>query len=91
MHPTTGRLQLRTTDLHWRESDGELIALDARGSTYLAANTSGALLWQALVEGATREGLAQKLMATYGIARDRALADADAYIAELIGRGLLQT
>jgi len=91
MHPPTGPLRLRNRDLHWREIDGELIALDGRGSTYLAANRTGALLWQALVEGTTREGLAQELMAAYGIARDRALADADAYVAELIGQGLLET
>jgi hypothetical protein len=90
MHTRTGGLRLRSADLHWREIDGEVVALDARELTYVAANSAGALLWQALAEGATRDGLAQKLVSAYGIARERALADVDAFIGELISQGLLE-
>jgi hypothetical protein len=90
LHATTERIRLRTADLHWREIDGEVIALEARGSTYLATNPAGAVLWQALVDGATRDGLADALVAAYGIDRGRALADVDAYLAELAAQGLLE-
>jgi hypothetical protein len=82
-------LRLRETDLHWREIDGEVIALEARGSTYLAANGAGTVLWRALVEGSTREGLADELVGAYGIERDRALADVDAFLTSLTQQGLL--
>jgi hypothetical protein len=82
-------LRLRDTDLHWREIDGEVIALEARGSTYVAANGSGTLLWRALVAGSTRERLAEELVAAYGIERTRATADVDAFVAALDAQGLL--
>jgi Coenzyme PQQ synthesis protein D (PqqD) len=83
------QLRLRETDLHWREIDGEVIALEGRGSTYLAANDAGTLLWRALAGGSTREGLADELVRTYGIDRTRATADADQFIAALAEQGLL--
>lgn len=82
-------LRLRDADLHWREIDGEVIALEARGSTYLAANGAGTLLWRALVDGSTREGLADELVRAYGIERERALTDVDAFLASLVQQDLL--
>jgi hypothetical protein len=82
-------LRLRDTDLHWREIDGEVIALEARGSTYLAANGAGTLLWRALAAGATPAALADELVRAYGIDRERAVADADAFVDRLSAQGLL--
>jgi hypothetical protein len=82
-------LRLRDEELHWREVDGEVIALEARNSTYLAANGAGTVLWRALVQGSTRDGLADELVRVYGIDRDRALADADGFVGALIEQGLL--
>ncbi|HET8757873.1 MAG TPA: PqqD family protein [Solirubrobacteraceae bacterium] len=82
-------LRLRDADLHWREIDGEVIALEGRGSTYLAANGAGTLLWRALVTGTTREALADELVRAYGIDPARATADADQFIAALAEQGLL--
>ena len=82
-------LRLRDTDLHWREVDGEVIALEARGSTYLAANGAGTVLWRALIDGSTREGLADELVRTYGIERAQAAEDADRFVDALIEQGLL--
>ena len=50
----TEPLRVRADALEWREVDGEIVALDLRRSVYLAINPSGALLWPALVEGASR-------------------------------------
>lgn len=82
-------LRLRTDGLNWQEIDGEIIALDEHGMRYVAANGAAAVLWQQLVGGTTREDLAARLLETYGIAGDRALADADAFIAQLNSEGLL--
>jgi Coenzyme PQQ synthesis protein D (PqqD) len=82
-------LRLRDTDLHWREIDGEVIALEARGSTYLAANAAGTVLWHALAAGATRERLANELVRVYGIEHDRAVADVDGFVSALAEQGLL--
>jgi Coenzyme PQQ synthesis protein D (PqqD) len=82
-------LKLRDSDLHWREIDGEIIALEARGSTYVAANGAGTLLWRSLAAGTTPRALADELVRAYGIDRDRAVADADRFIAQLVEQGLL--
>jgi Coenzyme PQQ synthesis protein D (PqqD) len=82
-------LRLQQTDLHWREIDGEVIALDARGSTYVATNGSGTLLWRALVQGATRDELTDTLVRSFGIDRGLAAADVDAFVAQLSDQGLL--
>ena len=86
----SGILRLRSAELHWREIDGELIALDGRRSTYLAANAAGALIWRTLADGATREGLADKLVSAFGIDRARALADIDRYVEQMAEHGLLE-
>jgi hypothetical protein len=82
-------LRLRGDDLFWQAIDGSVIALEARASTYLSANPAGTLLWSALEKGATRAALADELVSAYGIGRDAALADTDAFLAELDAHGLL--
>ena len=82
-------LRLKETDLHWREIDGEIVALEARGSRYVAANSAGAVLWRALIGGATRDGLADELVRVYGIERERAVADAGRFVDDLAAQGLL--
>jgi hypothetical protein len=83
------QLRLRDTDLHWREIDGEIIALEAQGSRYVAANGAGTVLWRALVNGTTRESLADDLVREYGIERERAFGDVDRFLASLAEQGLL--
>jgi hypothetical protein len=82
-------LKLRETDIHWREIDGEIIALESRGSRYVAANGAGAVLWRALLGGTTRDGLADELVRAYGIDRERAMADAGRFVDALAQQGLL--
>ena len=82
-------LKLRDTDLHWREIDGEIIALEARSSRYVATNGTGAVLWRALLAGATRDGLADELVRTYGIDRESAVVDAGRFVDALAEQGLL--
>jgi len=53
-------------------------------------NASGALLWQALEQGADREDLADALMKEYDVDRDRALADVDQFVASLASVGCIE-
>ena len=82
-------LRLRDSDVHWREIDGEIIALEANGSKYVAANGSGTLLWRALAAGTTRDALVDELVQAYEIDRARAEADTDTFLAQLREQGLL--
>ena len=82
--------RLRADGVHWRRIDGEVVALNGRRSTYVAANPAGSLLWQALADGATRSELADRLVRAFGIDRGRAAADVDTYLAQLRAEDLLE-
>ncbi len=83
------RLTLRDADLDWREVEGELVVLDLRESRYLSINRTGRVLWGALVEGATRDQLIDRLVDGFDVDRDQAAADVDAFADHLESRGLL--
>ena len=83
-------LRLRTRDLEWVESEGEVMALDAEASVYLSANPAAAFLWQTLAAGTTESELVDALVARYGIDTERAATDVAAFLAQLENRGLLE-
>lgn len=89
MPEPTDHLQLRAPGLEWRSIEEEVIALDITASLYLAVNRSGKLLWEQLSRGTTRAALVQSLLDAYGLDRGAAERDADAFLAELARRGLL--
>jgi len=84
-------LRLRQHGLEWRQIDDEVVALDLDTARYLATNRTGALLWDQLSAGATREALVARLVATWDLDEARASADVDAFLAMLTDRGLLES
>jgi hypothetical protein len=83
-------MHLRSDRLRWTEIDDEIVVVDGDTSTYLAANSSGALLWRRLAAGATEEQLARTLADAYDLEPERAAADAGAFVADLRRRGCLE-
>ncbi len=84
-------LRLRQHGLEWRQVDDEVVALDLDTARYLATNRTGALLWDQLAVGATRETLIARLMEGWDLDEARAAADVDAFLAMLTDRGLLES
>ncbi len=84
------KLRLRESALTWREIAGEIVAADLARSTYLSTNAAGTLLWSALVEGASSEELAARLVTQYRIERTQAEADVAAFLGALRENGLLE-
>lgn len=83
-------LRLRADKLQWLETDGQVIALDERELVYLSANQSGAVLWEELARGTTRERLVERLVQGFGIDAEAAGADVDDFVAALDAQGLLE-
>ncbi len=83
-------LRLRKEALEWRAVEGEVIALDLKGSRYLAANRTAALLWPKLASGAAVEELVDDLTDAFGIDESVARRDVEAFIAALDERELIQ-
>jgi hypothetical protein len=76
-------IRLRKDGINWVETEGEVVALDAASIGYLGINETGAVLWQALADGATREALVSLLLESFDVDQAVAEADVDAFLAEL--------
>ena len=70
-------------------TDGQVIALDESSLMYLSANQAGAVLWEELARGTTRELLRERVVETFGIDAAEAARDVDAFLGQLHARGLL--
>lgn len=86
-----GELRLRgSTDLIWREIDGQVVLLDGRTWEYISVNETGRALWDLLVEGTTKDGLVASLLDTYDVSAETAEADVGSFLAMLRDKDLLQ-
>ena len=83
-------MRLKQDPLEWREVDGEVVALDVAAAEYLAANPAGAVVWRLLADGASHEELVQALVARFDVDEATAAGDAEAFVATLRERGLLE-
>ena len=89
--PMSRSLRIRPGVVEWRQLEEEIVAVDTRQSTYMAVNRSGALLWPALLEGATREELVECLVGQYGLDRGDADRDVHMFIKALEDQDLLES
>lgn len=85
------RYHARTTELSWREVEGEIVLLDERDWTYLHLNGTGATIWKVLAgEGATVDAVVDAVTAEYDVERATAEQDARALLEQLSERGLVE-
>lgn len=84
-------MRLRSTELTWREIDGDLVILDLRSSTYLTTNASGAVLMKELTQDRTPADLVELLMSSFGISRSEAEVDVESFLTALNTGGLLES
>jgi hypothetical protein len=84
-------LRIRNEELDWVEADEEIVALDLRSSSYLAANASATVLWKRLARGASRDALISELTRHFTIDQQQAADDVDAFLRQLDAAGLLTT
>lgn len=82
-------VRLDRTGVEAREVDGEIVIFDLRNRRYLGGNATATALWPLLLEGTSRNALAERLVSVYGIEPDRARSDADAFVDSLGSLGLL--
>lgn len=69
--------------------DGELIVIRLDDGTYYSMGGAGALVWTLLAAGHDVDAVAVSLADRYGIARERAQADVEALLRELLDERLL--
>jgi len=84
------RLKLRTEVVEWRRLEDEIVVLDLASSVYLSIRGVGAVLWEALAEGATQEELTALVVDGFEVDPETAGADVAAYLADLRSRSLVE-
>lgn len=87
----TQRLRIRSGAIEWRKFEEEVVAVDTRKSVYMAVNRSGSVLWPALLDGATKDELADLLVERYDVDRGAAVEDVDAFVRALDEQDLLES
>ena len=70
-------------------SEDGLVLLDVAGGVVLASNAVGARIWQLIEQHATADCIARQLSAEFAIGAERASHDVRAFVASLVGRGLV--
>ena len=91
MDRSNEHLRLREADIVWRVIEEEIVILHRGDWDYLTINQSGTLLFSRLAEGTTRAELVSVLIDEYGLDRDQASADVEAFLTTLADRDLLES
>ncbi len=81
----------RSREIAARALGGEMMIMSARDSTLFNLNELGTLIWQA-ADGATslQEIVERKICAEYEVELGQALEDAEVFVRELEGFGILR-
>ena len=82
-------MELRTDEVVCQELEGELVLLDLRTSQYLGINASGAVIYEALRDGADEAGLVDVLQREFDISSAQAEQDVTHFLARLRDADLL--
>ena len=84
------RLKIRAGAVEWRKFEDEVVAVDTRKSVYLAVNKSGSILWPALLDGASRSELVERLVDAFELDQTSAERDVDDFVQVLDEQDLLE-
>lgn len=82
-------MRVNNRDLFWRRLGDEVILLDQRTSLYLGINSTGAALWDLLVDGCDRDQLVSRLVDTAGASPETAGREVDDFLGSLREQALL--
>jgi hypothetical protein len=83
-------LRLRPVRLSWRVIDDQVVVLDMAREEYFTVNPTGGVMWELLVEGATKEQLVAALTARFDVDVDTAERDATDFVSSLKELRLLE-
>ena len=80
----------RSKEIAARQLGDEMIVMSARDSTLFSLNDVGLVIWQA-ADGRTplEEIVNEKVCAEFDVAPEEALKDAESFVRELAGHGIL--
>jgi hypothetical protein len=74
----------------YRNIEGQILILQADDDVLRTFNTTGAFVWTRLVKKHALSRIVGALATEYGIERERAAADVEAFLADLKKRGIIR-
>ncbi len=74
-----------------REVGGEMLLLNSDTELYFALNTSGAAMYELLIDGRSTEEVVAEIAERFGAERERVHGDLEALISTLESKGLIQS
>ena len=80
-----------TDDITWRNVDEEIVVIKLGTGEYFTFNDLGREIWLFLTEGHSISEIIQKIVDTYEVDKDQALADVENFTSGLLHNGLLTT
>ena len=80
----------KSSNLLTQEIDGEVVILNLDTEVYFALEGVGLRIWELMDEEATFSGILDRLESEYDVERARLQADVEAFVAALVGKGLIQ-
>ena len=83
-------LRIREDGVAWRRVGDDVVVLDIERTAYLGVNRTGAAIWMAMSSGATEQELISIVMKRFRVDRDRATRDVEAFVGDLLARGLAE-
>lgn len=69
--------------------EGDYVLMDIKTGVFLGLDPVASRIWQSLAEHGDPRRAAEELCRDYDVEPDRALADVEAWVAELLRRGLV--
>jgi hypothetical protein len=72
------------------EVGGEAVLLNLKDGTYYGLRQTGVFIWRMLEEGADAISITEAIVGRYGLAEPEAERDVQAFLASLLGRGLIE-
>ena len=78
-----------STDVIFRELDGEAVLLDFASGRYYGLNAVGTRVWTLLAAGQTVDSAIDVVVHEFDAIEDQVARDVDELVAELLSRGLL--
>ena len=85
----TDRYPRQNPQAAWRTYDGEAVVISPEDSTLHTLNAVATLIWEAADGRTPIDAIAARICREFEVDRERAIRDAEVFVAELAGRGLL--
>ena len=78
------------SDYIWKEVGEQIVILNLDSGRYFSLNSTGTMIWSAILEKRSLDGIVEQLCASFEIDEATAREDAKTMIDDFLSRGIIQ-